>query len=263
MNVVALHDKQAILPVLMRSPLLRVYEIGDLDDFFWRHTVWYGLEDEDGARLEAVAVLYTGAPPPVLLALDEPPADATRELIGRIRHLLPARFDAHASPGVLDALGGEWSVRSRGTHLKMALTEPSRLAAHDTCEVSQLGPADLADLQALYRESYPGNWFDPRMLETGQFFGIRCGAGLVSVAGIHVYSPRYRVAAIGNITTHPELRRQGLSTRTTAALCRSLLAHVDTIGLNVDADNTAAIACYRHLGFTQVGAYHEVELTLR
>lgn len=260
MRAIVLHDKNTILPVLARSPLLRVYETGDLDDFFWPHTIWYGLEND--GRIEAVVVLYTGAPPPVLVALDDPPAAATRELLHLIRPLVPPRFDAHATEGVLDALGGEWNIRSRGTHLKMALTDPSRLDTVDTSDVTQLGSTDLAALTALYDASYPGNWFDPRMLETGQFFGIHRGAELVSVAGIHVYSPTYRVAAIGNITTRPDLRGQGLSTRTTAALCRSLLQRVDRVGLNVDAENAAAIACYRRLGFTQVGAYHEVELDL-
>jgi ribosomal protein S18 acetylase RimI-like enzyme len=49
----------------------------------------------------------------------------------------------------------------------------------------------------------------------------------------------------------------------TARLCRELLATVDQIGLNVRADNAAAIACYPRLGFARGASYEECLLTLR
>jgi predicted GNAT family acetyltransferase len=139
----------------------------------------------------------------------------------------------------------------------MALTDRGLLGLVDTAEVVHLGPSDRPALEALYRASYPGNWFDPRMLETGYYFGLRRGGEIVSVAGVHVYSPRYRVAALGNITTLPEYRGQGLAKRISARLCQALLESVDTIGLHVKEDNVAAIACYEGLGFTRVAEYEE------
>ena len=85
----------------------------------------------------------------------------------------------------------------------------------------------------LYKESYPENWFDQRMLETNQYFGVWKDDKLVSIAGIHVYSEVYRVAALGNITTHPFYRNNGYGTLVTARLCQSLSEKVDHIGLNV------------------------------
>ncbi len=76
-------------------------------------------------------------------------------------------------------------------------------------------------------------------------------------AGVHVYSSSYRVAALGNIATDSAWRGQGLAQRATAQLCRWLLDTVDTIGLNVNADNAAAIACYRKLGFEVAAEYDE------
>src|SRR5438093_529591 len=93
------------------------------------------------------------------------------------------------------------------------------------------------------RSSWPiavgRNWFDPRMLETGHYYGIRQDGTLLSIAGVHVYSPRYRVAALGNITTRPAARGHGLATLVTAKLCQELLRSVDEIGLNVRADNAS------------------------
>jgi ribosomal protein S18 acetylase RimI-like enzyme len=40
-------------------------------------------------------------------------------------------------------------------------------------------------------------------------------------------------------------------------LCQSLLEKVEHVGLNVKADNDAAIACYRKLGFEVVAPYGE------
>jgi predicted GNAT family acetyltransferase len=121
-----------------------------------------------------------------------------------------------------------------------------------------LSAADTEDLLALYAASYPGNWFVPRMLETGLYYGIRRGRALVSVAGVHVYSPHYKVAALGNIATRPDARGRGLATAVTARLCHELLLQgIEHVGLNVKADNPSAIACYEKLGFQRVADYGE------
>lgn len=114
-------------------------------------------------------------------------------------------------------------------------------------------------LEPFYGQSYPGHWFDPRMLDTGQYFGIRDAGELVCAAGIHVHSPEYGMAALGNIATRPDRRRgRGLALRATARLCQSLLSEVNVVGLNVKADNRAAIACYEKLGFKAVAEYQEL-----
>ncbi len=145
----------------------------------------------------------------------------------------------------------------------MALTNISCLDAVDTSNVISLTESDLGDLKELYRMSYPDNWFEPRMLETGHYYGVRCGNNLVSVAGVHVYSQQYKVAALGNITTHPKFRGQGLATVVCAKLCQALLQTVEHIGLNVKTDNKSAIACYSKLGFERIANYEEYSLKLK
>jgi RimJ/RimL family protein N-acetyltransferase len=259
MNPIMLHDKATIETVLRRQPFLHIYGLGDLDDFFWPYTTWYGWPA--GSQPTEIALLYTGAPLPVLLALSETPAELAR-LVQAILHLLPARLYSHLSADLATTFQGTYQVEPHGRYAKMALTDPARVRQVDTAGVVQLGPAQLAELQALYQASYPGNWFDPRMLETGCYYGWRVAGQLVAVAGIHVYSPAYRVAALGNVTTHPTWRGQGLATKVVAKLGQTLLTHIDYIGLNVNLDNVAAIRCYERLGFERIATYEECLLTL-
>ena len=259
MQVISLHDKDEIERYLRRNALIHLYELGDLDDFFWRYTTWYALKG--GEQIQSLFLMYSAINPPVVLAISENLPEL-RTLLRSSTHLLPARFYTHISGDLLALLAAHYSVDSHGLHYKMALTDTSQLGAIDTSEVIPLTVDTLDDLQALYRISYPANSFDPRMLETGHYYGIRRDSKLVSVAGVHVYSPRYRVGVIGNVTTHPAYRGKGLGTAVCAKLCKELLHTVEHIGLNVKADNIPAIASYRRLGFEIVGDYEEALLSL-
>jgi ribosomal protein S18 acetylase RimI-like enzyme len=256
-RAVTLHDRRQIEPYLRRDPALHIYELGDLDPFFWEHTTWYGLGD--GGAPAAIVLVYTGLELPTVLALADEHDAALAELLDAVLGRLPARLYAHLSPGAERVLGRRYALDPHGEHWKMALVDPARLDGVDVSAVEPLGAADLADLLELYAGAYPGNWFDARMLETGVYCGIRLDGRLVSVAGVHVVSPRYRVAALGNVVTDADHRGRGLARAVTAHLCRRLLRSVDTIGLNVAAGNEPAIRCYTGLGFEKVARYGEFE----
>ncbi|MEV0393980.1 GNAT family N-acetyltransferase [Polymorphospora rubra] len=256
MPVRSVHDRTELADLLARHPALYAYQLGDLDDFFWPYTTWYRLAD-------AVALVYHGGTVPTLLALH--PADGTDQLADLLRELaplLPAHFEAHLPPGAETALRARFTGHDHGPHLKMALTDPALLAtARPAGDV--LTRADLPELTKLYATAYPDNWFDPRMLDTGHYVGLRRDGELVAVAGVHVWSPVYRVAALGNVTTHPTARGAGLATAAVAALCHRLRASVDHVTLNVRTDNAAARAVYARLGFTVVARYAEHTFTAR
>lgn len=256
---ISLHDKRVIETFLRKNVYLHVYSLGDLDDFFWPYTTWYGAEAADGQGLSAIVLVYAGQSLPVVLALSEQ-MPVMQALLRSLTNVLPARFYAHLSPGLEAVLAESYQLEPHGVHDKMGLRDRTRLQQWDGVDcaaVVRLGRADMDDVWELYRESYPENSFDPRMLDTGQYFGLRKGGDLVSVAGVHVYSDRYGVAALGNVATHPAHRNQGHGARVVAQLCRSLLETVEHVGLNVKADNAGAIACYEKLGFEVVASYGE------
>ncbi len=262
MSVVCLHDKPEIEAFLRQDTALYLYSLGDLDDFFWQYTQWYGIRE--AGQLTALALLYGTESPPVFLALSSVAGMAAlRSLTTLVLPLLPRKVYVHLSIGMEDLLEPTYQLASFGIHQKMLLTTTAHLPAFHHPGVVRITSENLDEVNLLYSASYPGNAFDPRMLETGQFFGLWEDGHLVSIAGIHVYSPAYRVAAIGNITTHPQYRNCGYGKAVTAALLRSLVDRVDHIGLNVKADNYAAIHSYQQLGFEGVGSYHELMATGR
>jgi ribosomal protein S18 acetylase RimI-like enzyme len=255
-----LRDRSRLEEFLRRDPWLHLYELGDLDDFYWPHTTWYGLAEDE--ELRAVCLLYTGREPPTLIALGGRSAPV-RALLEGVRDRLPPAFYAHLSPGVAASLRPSFELVSHGLHLKMALSDPPRDLLDAAVQTEPLGPEDEGELLELYTTAYPDHWFDPRMLETGQYLGIRDEGQLVSAGGVHVWSPRLGVAALGNIVTHPDWRGHGLGTAVTAALCRNLRERTPLIGLNVGADNLLAIHCYRRIGFRVVTEYEEHRITRR
>ena len=261
MTAVELRDRETIAAFLRRRPAVHAYELGDLDDFFWPHTQWLAWQPD--GEIEQLALVYDEPEPPVLLALAEPPRDGMAALLGAVSRALPATLYAHLSPGLVQALAPALVPASDPIpHLKLGLVEPGRLEEHDTAEVELLGPADLDEVERFYDAAYPGTWFQPRMLETGRYAGIRQGGELVCVAGVHVWSPTWRGATLGNGAPRPTLRGSGLATAACARLCRILLGDgIDVISLNVRADNASAIRAYEKLGFGHAADYVEVLLT--
>ncbi|MFC1573411.1 GNAT family N-acetyltransferase [Candidatus Eisenbacteria bacterium] len=256
-----MHDKRELETFLRRDAHLHIYEIGDLDDFFWPHTVWFGLIDE--VELDGVVLLYLGTDPPSLLALTGDSIAKMRDFLVSIKHLLPTRFYAHLSSGLAEIFAESHKAEAHGLHYKLALTKPAQLESVGTSDVVSLSSNELPELGVLYEAAYPETWFNPRMMETGHYFGLRRDGLLVGVAGIHVFSRRYQVAALGNVATHPDYRGQGVARATCAHLCRVLLSDVDHIGANVKADNVSALACYERLGFERIASYEEWDMRLK
>jgi ribosomal protein S18 acetylase RimI-like enzyme len=254
MEVTVTNDKKEILKFLKRNPGIYFYLIGDLDDFFWPYTKWYCLKEN--SEIRTLALLYFGAAPPTLLLFHEGDPVYAAELLQTIRNGLPRKFFAHLGNGLMEQFSKNEIVEIYGVHHKMLL---GRIKPDiDEQLIRRLSTADLHDIKSLYSVAYPENWFDSRMLETGKYFGYYSGEELVGVAGIHVFSAEYRVAALGNIATHPDHRGRQIACKLTSRLCNDLEKDTDYIGLNVKADNEPAVKCYLKIGFEITGSYDEV-----
>lgn len=260
-----LTSKNEIFNALIEHPERHIYELGDLDDGYFAYTTWYAWGVN---TVEAIALVYTGQEPATLIAIEDSSDSASVKLLDAILSDLPRELNAHVSPGLVQVFETLYSVRSREEHLKM-IRLPAAVEAQAAPEtplpsgmsVARLAREHIGELRELYAVSYPHNWFDPDMFANSLYYGVRHGSTLVAASGTHVYSKAYGVAALGNITTHPHYRGRGLATAVSAALCDALSRRVEHIGLNVQADNHAAIAVYRKLGFVEVTRYCELQLT--
>jgi GNAT superfamily N-acetyltransferase len=251
-------DKAKLQAFFERRRALNAYALGDLDEPHWSRTDWWTWE-EDG-EIQEVALLYNGFDPPILIALQNNSLEGMQSLIKGLSSNLPNHVYAHLTPGLREILEAKFTFQDHGEHFVMELkTKPS--ASQNGAE--RLIKENATEVDALFNGSYPGHWFRPDMLEMGPYFGIREGNKLVAAGGIHVFSTKYSVAALGNITTLPSHRRRGYGKQVSQTLCNYVVDKVETIGLNVVCANATAIKIYRDLGFEPITTYSEFTLTKR
>ncbi len=253
MEITKLSDKQLILSFLKENADIQYYCIGDLDDFFWPFTTWFALVED--YRIRSIAMLYSGSAIPTLLTFYKGDPSDSLFLLESIKPELPPKFYAHLTPPLIGIFGKDEISENYGLHYKMVLRKT--IPETEYPDIRRLTIEDLEEILSLYSVAYPFNWFDKRMLETGKYFGFSDKGKLIGISGIHVYSPVYRVAALGNITVHPDYRGKGIALKLTTKLCNDLRKNVDLIGLNVKSDNEYAIRCYLKAGFEITGNYDE------
>lgn len=261
MGVVELKNRDEIAAYLLQDRELNIYHLGDLDDLFWPYTRWYGWK-ENGS-IEAVVLHFTGLSLPTVISLNRKIQTASQLLLEEIGSRLPKRFYAHLNSGHIQALSSRFRHGEGNSFLKMSLRPEKEVPISEPINPVSFTEAMATELAAFYNRVYPGNWFEPRMLEAGYYYGVYHGGHedgeLAAAAGVHVVSPRYRVAALGNIATDPRYRGQGLGKRLTAFLCEILRTDgIELIGLNVGRDNHPARAIYEQLGFDVTCEYVEM-----
>lgn len=253
----ACDDDAAIRAFLERDSALHLYELGDLSQPYRASTTYFASPTPEG-RIGGVVTLYEGSDLPTLLAFASDPEEhaALLTLLERMAPSLPSPLYAHLSPGLERGLGSFAVREDRGQHLKLALGRYVSLVDADPDRVEHLGPAHGAEVRAFLDASYPGHFFHERVLESGMAFGVREHGALRAFAGVHVFAPT--CAALGNVATAPEARGRGHARRCLVALVEALRSSgVETIGLNVEADNAAAIGLYKKLGFETAATYTE------
>ncbi len=104
--------------------------------------------------------------------------------------------------------------------------------------------------------------FYASMVTDGVFFGVYKGEDLIAAAGTHLVARDEGAAAIGNVYVRRDRRGRGLGRAVTAAVLHEL-AGIETVGLNVRADNDAAIRVYESLGFVRYCEFREALATAR
>jgi GNAT superfamily N-acetyltransferase len=230
-----------------------VYALGDLSPVHFGHCSWFAAP---GAT-PALALLYRGFTPPVLLTLGPP--DALRPVLDEIAHV--PEFFLHVREEVLPLIETRYQVRHRKAMWRMLL-DPAAFRPAATADVVGLGLADLEALQRLYADGEPAGespeFFGPSMLQDGTYRGVYEDGALVAAAGTHLVAVEEGVAAVGNVYTRRDRRGCGLASRLVGAVAGELLRRgVSTVALNVEQGNATAVRVYERLGFARYCAFAE------
>ncbi len=262
MRVTEFKDTELLRELLIRDRVGHAYLLGDLDPSYLPFCRWFGVE-EDGTIL-ALALFYKGLRLPTLLTATRDHSshcvEALDVVLGEIKHQLPEQVWIHAWDHHLEVTQRHFSCQNIQQMQRMS-TRPGpwleSTSASSQTTVRRLGHRDTAAIVALY-QYYPDHFFEPYQLESGLYFGVHGPDNtLAAIAGVHVFSQAYDIAAIGNITTHPDFRKHGYASAVTLRLLEELFKSVSLVTLNVRQNNAAATALFKKFGFVHHHTYCE------
>ena len=241
-----LTDQDTIRAILRRDPAWCVYALGDLSAEMFPKTEWFTPD------LSLVLKDYGTS---ILFAMG---AGSLREALEHVTWPVHLQVQGDA----LEAVSRHARVEHVKTMKRMTWTGDRSLQRAE--RAVRLGDADVSALERLYADGESTgespDFFYPAMVARGVFFGVYEEDHLVAAAGTHLLSREEGAAAIGNIYVRRDRRGRGFGRIVTASVMREL-ADVKTVGLNVRADNAAAIQLYESLGFAQHCLFYEALAT--
>ncbi|HEY7350609.1 MAG TPA: GNAT family N-acetyltransferase [Ktedonobacterales bacterium] len=245
-------DKDQIAAFLNRDRFYAGYALCDLEEGYFSACQWFLISDAQGeargltmefGRLDPVVLFLMGEPGAVCAPLEQ--------------ELTPAFIQITAQSAHLPTLEKRYRLRHIRDMLRMTVSKAAFRPAREQERAAPLTARDLPELNRIYRMA-SASAFAAYQLESGIFYGIKVDGRLVSTAGTHVISPSQRIAAVGNVFTHPHFRGRGFAQAVTAAVTAEALRGFgpDEPGqsealaiLNVRADNTPAIRAYKNIGY--------------
>jgi ribosomal protein S18 acetylase RimI-like enzyme len=246
-------DRVKLEALLRRDVLWGGYGLADLDDAHFGRTRWL-LSDEDGT---AMLLMYRFANHTTLMTYGDGPAAA--DIVRAID--IDGDWDIHLPPSHMEPVGALFEGRFE-PYVRMGVERSDfrPVVLPKGIAVRALGPDDLDRVRALQRH-YPDTAFQEDHLGEELYLGAvrRRDKKMLAMAGTHVSSPAYGVAAIGSVVTEPAARGRGLGTAITSALCCRLFGdgQIRLIVLNVGANNPSAQRVYEKLRFSRPIPYFE------
>ena len=249
-------DPQTIRAILQRDPIWSVYAIADLQPAFAEHCRWSVVDDHHG---QAVVLLFTALQPPILFVT----GDAAAVSAALAASTWPETIYVTLRPESLPLLSVSYTWAEQRAMVRMVLQQERRLPMPPMANLVRLQPDHAAAIRALYAQGGPftPDAFDAYQLADGVFYGVTDEQGaLCAVGGTHIVAWEARMAAIGNMYTHPAQRGKGYARAVLDAIVTELQTrNVSTIVLNVDERNATARRLYEQFGFVPYCPYIEAE----
>ena len=227
--------REQIRHLIGRDPRWGVYALGDLSPRMFPKCEWFTPDLTMVLHDYGTCILFAHG------------TGSIREALGSVSWPVHLQVQADA----LDEIKRHALISAEKTMVRMAWdggdvrTDP---------RARRLTTADVPALERLYADGASTgespDFFYDSMVTDGVFFGVEESGGLVAAAGTHLVSREEGATAIGNVYTRRDRRGRGLSRIVTSSVLHEL-QDLPTIGLNVRADNAAAIRVYESLGFVK------------
>lgn len=180
------------------------------------HAIFAAVGDREAASIAALETLIAATGPAILFARDMlPPVPGTR-------------------------------VERRAAGVQMVAEAVAPADAGQA--IVELGDGDAAEMLALAQATEPGPFF-ARTHRMGRFVGVRVEGRLVAMAGERIRLGGY--TEVSGVCTAPEHRGKGLAGTLIRAVADGIAARGETAFLHAWADDPAAIALYRRIGFRE------------
>ena len=237
-------SEPAILePILNQDWQWAGFAIGDLDPEWMEHCEWW-------QAAGTVVLLFDGLSPRLMCHYGDSSGFA------QVLASLPDEHVwANVRPEFEDVFRQFYRPVKTVRMRRMYLDQPVVSAG----EAVRLWPSDRPEIEELLKT---GEWvlFLPHALASGHYYGVRENGRLVAIAGTHLASPRYNIAALGSVFTHPDHRGKRL-----ASVCSSHVraivgrAGISRVVLNVEDEKVAARRIYERLGFQTACTYLDGE----
>ena len=237
-------DRTRLEHLLRSDRLLAAYAIAQLEERAFAQSDWWVTQTDSGTSLVCHSRAGLGE---ATLALG--PVEGVEAILA----IHPGGFHTFvtAKPEHLPTLAAVYTLNGPRTMLRMHTTryrfEPV------LGETVPLSGRDVTALNRLYGSDGSPAAYQPAHINDGYYRGVIEHGRLVAVAGTHAISPRYGIAVVGNVFTHPDYRGQGCATLASSAVTEALLEQCPDVVLSVDPANTPAIRAYRRLGYTDAG----------
>jgi ribosomal protein S18 acetylase RimI-like enzyme len=251
-----LTDKERILAFLESDRLYASYAIGDLEPGLFAQCTWAGAEQN--GRLRALGLHFRGLEPAAFFLMGDP--GGVHRIFRDALH--PGYADLTCRTEHMPAVGGSYAWEEEPRPMwRMALQRRDLPPGDAVCV--RLGTGQAGQIRNLITDKDLSG-FAPAQIDPGVFFGICADGRLVSVAGTHLVSPKYSMAGVGNIVTHPEYRGRGYGQKAVGAVLAELVRiGIRDIVLNVRQDNAPALHIYEKLGFERYCPFFEGKTSIR
>jgi len=238
-----LTDPAILEPILNQDWPWAGFAIGDLEPKWRPHCEWW-------QAAGTYVLLFDGLNPRLMC-----PYGDTSGLAAILASLKDARIWANIPPDSA-AIFRQFYRPVKTVNMRRMYLEGT---VAGTGKAVRLTSADRLEIEDLLKQ---GEWvlFLPHALVSGHYFGIRENGRLIAIAGTHLASSRYNIAAVGSVFTHPAHRGRGLANICCSHVLESIgRAGIRRVVLNVEEEKAGARRIYERLGFQTACTYLDGE----